>query len=145
MSHRSEIEHLQKLALQLSPTHAELINRLERTRLMLEFTLAGVHSPTQKQKDSTCAPDGATATNDAIGNSRRSPHANERGVDVTNEALKSAALSVLTRLRQGFFGFAILASAGVILWFAGWEVIGTLATVVGGFGLFWGLVAAAGG
>jgi hypothetical protein len=55
----------------------------------------------------------------------------------------TALLSVLTRLRQSFFGLAILTAAGVILWAAGWEVIGLLVTVVGGFGLFWGLVAAA--
>jgi hypothetical protein len=52
-------------------------------------------------------------------------------------------LSVLTHLRQNYLGLAILTAAGVILWSAGWEVIGILVTVVGGFGLFWGLVAAA--
>jgi hypothetical protein len=51
--------------------------------------------------------------------------------------------SVLTHLRQNFLGLAILTAAGVILWSAGWEVIGILVTVIGGFGLFWGLVAAA--
>jgi len=67
-------------------------------------------------------------------------------VDVTNRAMKSAGtrmLSVLTHLRQNYLGLAILTAAGVILWSAGWEVIGILVTVVGGFGLFWGLVAAA--
>ena len=62
------------------------------------------------------------------------------------EAMKSAAtamLSLYTRLRQSFLGLTILTAAGVILWAAGWEVIGLLITVVGGFGLFWGLVAAA--
>ena len=52
-------------------------------------------------------------------------------------------LSVLTHLRQNFLGLAILTAAGVVLWSAGWEVIGILVTVVGGFGLFWGLVTAA--
>jgi hypothetical protein len=55
----------------------------------------------------------------------------------------AAMLSVLTHLRQSFFGLAILTAAGVILWAAGWEVIGLLVTVVAGFGLFWGFVAAA--
>jgi hypothetical protein len=67
-------------------------------------------------------------------------------VDVTNRAMKSAGtgmLSVLTHLRQNFLGLAILTAAGVILWSAGWEVIGILVTVVGGFGLFWGLVTSA--
>ena len=67
-------------------------------------------------------------------------------MDVTNRAMKSAGtrmLSVLTHLRQNYLGLAILTAAGVILWSAGWEVIGILVTVVGGFGLFWGLVAAA--
>ena len=66
-------------------------------------------------------------------------------MDVTNRAMKSAGtrmLSVLTHLRQNFLGLAILTAAGVVLWrVAGWEVIGILVTVVGGFGLFWGLVA----
>ena len=60
--------------------------------------------------------------------------------------MKSAGtgmLSVLAHLRQNYLGLAILTAAGVILWSAGWEVIGILVTVVGGFGLFWGLVAAA--
>jgi hypothetical protein len=52
-------------------------------------------------------------------------------------------LSVLTHLRQNFLGLAILTAAAVLLWAAGWEVIGILTTVVGGFGLFLGLVAAA--
>ena len=67
-------------------------------------------------------------------------------MNVTNRAMKSAGtrmLSVLTHLRQNYLGLAILTAAGVILWSAGWEVIGILVTVVGGFGLFWGLVAAA--
>jgi len=51
--------------------------------------------------------------------------------------------AVLTHLRQNFIGLALLTAAGVILWSAGWEVIGILVTVVGGFGLFWGLVATA--
>ena len=55
----------------------------------------------------------------------------------------TAMLSVLTRLRQSFFALAIVTAVGVILWSAGWDVIGLLITVVGGFGLFWGLVAAA--
>ena len=55
----------------------------------------------------------------------------------------TAMLSVLTRLRQSFLGLAVLTAAGVILWSAGWEVIGVLLTVVGGFGLFGGLVTAA--
>src|SRR5262245_43852005 len=55
----------------------------------------------------------------------------------------SRMLSVLTHLRQNFLGLAILTPAGVILWAAGWEVIGILVTVVGGFGLFLSLVAAA--
>jgi hypothetical protein len=52
-------------------------------------------------------------------------------------------LSVLSHLRQNFLGLAILTAAAVILWAAGWQVIGILVTVVGGFGLFLGLVAAA--
>ena len=62
------------------------------------------------------------------------------------ELMKSAGtglLFVLTHLRQNFLGLAILTAAGVVLWSAGWEVIGILVTVVGGFGLFWGLVTAA--
>ena len=46
-------------------------------------------------------------------------------------------------LRQHFLGLTILTAAGVGLWAAGWEVIGILVTVVGGFGLFAGLVATA--
>ena len=63
-----------------------------------------------------------------------------------NRAMNSAGarmVSVLTHLRQNFLGLAIVTTAGVILWFAGWEVIGMLLTVVGGFGLFWNLVSAA--
>jgi hypothetical protein len=52
-------------------------------------------------------------------------------------------LSVLTQLQQNFLGLAILTAAGVVLWSAGWEVIGALVTVVGGFGLFWRLVTSA--
>ena len=59
------------------------------------------------------------------------------------EGAGTAMLSVLTRLRQSFLGLAVLTAAGVILWAAGWEVIGILLTVVGGFGLFGGLVTAA--
>ena len=67
-------------------------------------------------------------------------------MNVTNRAMKSAGtgmLSVLAHLRQNYLGLAILTAAGVVLWSAGWEVIGILATVVGGFGLFWGFVATA--
>jgi hypothetical protein len=52
-------------------------------------------------------------------------------------------LSVLSHLRKNFLGLAILTAAGVVLWAAGWEVIGILVTVVGGFGLFCGLVTSA--
>jgi len=52
-------------------------------------------------------------------------------------------LSVLSHLRQNFLGLAILTAAAIILWAAGGEVIGILVTVVGGFGLFLALVAAA--
>jgi len=48
MKSRSDIERLQELVVQLSPGDAELINRLERTRLMLEFMLAGVHRPSAR-------------------------------------------------------------------------------------------------
>ena len=67
-------------------------------------------------------------------------------MDVTNRAMTSTGsqmLSVLIHLRQNFLGLAILTAAAVILWAAGWEVIGILITVVGGFGLFLGLIAAA--
>ena len=67
-------------------------------------------------------------------------------MDVTNRAMKSAGtrmLSVLTHLRQNYLGLAILTAAGVILWSAGWEVIGILVTVVGGIGFFLGVLAAA--
>jgi len=60
--------------------------------------------------------------------------------------MKSAGtrmLSVLTHLQQNFLGLAILIAAGVVLMAAGWEVIGTLITVLGAVGLFGGLVAAA--
>jgi hypothetical protein len=46
-------------------------------------------------------------------------------------------------LQQNFLVLALLTGAGLVLWAAGWEVIGILLTVVGGIGLFWGLVAAA--
>jgi hypothetical protein len=49
-------------------------------------------------------------------------------------------------LRQNFLGLTILTGAGLVLWAAGaagWEVIGILLTVVGGIGLFGGLVATA--
>jgi hypothetical protein len=49
MSSRSDIEHLQELMLQLAPEDAELINRLERTRLILEFMLAGTRRPTSRE------------------------------------------------------------------------------------------------
>ena len=55
----------------------------------------------------------------------------------------SQMLSVLAHLRQNFLGLAILTAAAVILWAAGWEVIGILLTVIGGVGLFLGLIAAA--
>jgi hypothetical protein len=50
MSGRSDIEYLQELVVQLSPQDAELINRLERTRLTLEFMLAGIRSPTMNEE-----------------------------------------------------------------------------------------------
>jgi hypothetical protein len=53
----------------------------------------------------------------------------------------TGVLAVLTRLRQNFLGLTILTAAGVVLWARGWDVIGILITVVGGFGLFLGLVA----
>src|SRR5262245_20051067 len=62
------------------------------------------------------------------------------------ELLKSAGagmLSVLIRLRQNFLGLAVVTAVGVILWAAGWVVIGLLVTVAGGIGLFSGLVTAA--
>src|SRR5262245_979393 len=60
--------------------------------------------------------------------------------------MKTAAartISVLIHLQQNFLGLAILVAAGVILLAAGREVIGILITVLGGIGLFAGLVAAA--
>jgi hypothetical protein len=48
MSGWPDIEHLQELVVQLPPEDAELINRLERTRLTLEFMLAGVRRPTTR-------------------------------------------------------------------------------------------------
>jgi hypothetical protein len=62
------------------------------------------------------------------------------------ELLKSAGtwmLPVLIRLRQSFLGLAAVTAVGVILWAAGWVVIGLLVTVAGGIGLFSGLVTAA--
>jgi len=67
-------------------------------------------------------------------------------VDVTRRAMTSTGArmrSVATLLRQHFLGLTILTAAAVILWAAGWAVIGILLTVIGGFGLFMGLVAAA--
>jgi hypothetical protein len=67
-------------------------------------------------------------------------------VDVTRRAMTSTGArmrSVATHLRQHFLGLTILTAAAVILWAAGWAVIGILLTVIGGFGLFMGLVAAA--
>jgi len=49
MNGRSDIEHLQELVLQLSPENAELINRLERARLILGFMLAGTRRPTSRE------------------------------------------------------------------------------------------------
>jgi hypothetical protein len=46
MSDWSDIAHLQQLVARLSPGDAELINRLERMRLKLEFMLAGVRRRT---------------------------------------------------------------------------------------------------
>src|SRR5262245_5030247 len=48
-----------------------------------------------------------------------------------------------TLLRQNFVFLAILTAAGLILWHAGWDAIGILLTVVGGLGLFGGLVSTA--
>jgi hypothetical protein len=45
MSTRSDIAHLQELVARLTPEDAELINRLEQSRLRLEFALAGIHRP----------------------------------------------------------------------------------------------------
>ena len=62
------------------------------------------------------------------------------------EPWKSAGariLSVLSQLQQSLFGLAIVIAVGLVLWFAGWEVIGILITVAGGFALFRGLVTAA--
>jgi hypothetical protein len=70
----------------------------------------------------------------------------EGGVDDTNRAMKSAGtvmLSVLTNLRRSFLGLAILTTVGVVLWSAGWVVIGIVLAAVGGFGLFLGLVTVA--
>lgn len=46
MSCRSDIAHLHELIAQLTPADAELVNRLEQSRLRLEFALAGIHRPT---------------------------------------------------------------------------------------------------
>jgi hypothetical protein len=59
------------------------------------------------------------------------------------KSVSTGVLPVLTRLRKNFLGLALLTAAGVVLWAAGWQVIGLLVTVAGGFGLFWGLVTAA--
>jgi class 3 adenylate cyclase len=62
------------------------------------------------------------------------------------ELWKSAGagmLSALARLQQNVLGLALVTAAGIVLWFAGWEVIGILLTVAGGFGLFRSLVTAA--
>jgi hypothetical protein len=62
------------------------------------------------------------------------------------ELLKRAGtevLSVLIRLRQNFLGLVVVTAAGVILWAAGWVVIGLLVTVAGGIGLFSSLITAA--
>jgi hypothetical protein len=45
MVSQSDIEHLQELLLRLSSEDAELFNRLEQSRLRLEFALAGIHRP----------------------------------------------------------------------------------------------------
>jgi hypothetical protein len=50
---------------------------------------------------------------------------------------------IATLLRQNFLFLAILTAAGLILWHAGWEVIGVLIALVGIFGLFGGLVSTA--
>ena len=50
MSGQSDIEHLQELLLQLSPRNAEMINRLERSRLTLEFMIAGISRPTSHEE-----------------------------------------------------------------------------------------------
>jgi|SRR5262245_48384859 len=50
---------------------------------------------------------------------------------------------IATLLRQNFLFLAILTAAGLILWHAGWDVIGILITVIGGLGLFGGLVSTA--
>jgi hypothetical protein len=51
--------------------------------------------------------------------------------------------SVLARLQQNVLALALVTAAGIVLWFAGWEVIGVLVTAAGGFGLFRSLVTAA--
>lgn len=45
LSNWSEIAHLQQLVVRLSPEDAERINRLEQTRLKLEFMFAGIRRP----------------------------------------------------------------------------------------------------
>jgi len=45
MSCRSDIEQLRELVVRLSPEDAKLINRLEQSRMRLEFALAGIHRP----------------------------------------------------------------------------------------------------
>jgi hypothetical protein len=48
---RPDIEYLQELALRLPPEDEELINRLERTRLTLEFMLAGIRRPMSQRSE----------------------------------------------------------------------------------------------
>jgi hypothetical protein len=50
MSDWSDIAHLQQLVARLSPEDAELINRLERMRLKLEFMLAGIRRPAGNER-----------------------------------------------------------------------------------------------
>jgi hypothetical protein len=50
MSDQSDLEQLHELVLQLSPKNAELVNRLERTRLTLEFMLAGICYPGSREE-----------------------------------------------------------------------------------------------
>ena len=60
--------------------------------------------------------------------------------------LKSAGtwmISILTLLTKSFFVLTMLTIAGAILWATGREVIGILATVVGGVGLFLSFIGAA--
>jgi len=50
MSGQSDLEQLQELVRQLSPHNAELMNRLERARLTLEFMLAGIRRPRSREE-----------------------------------------------------------------------------------------------